>query len=128
MVLGSLVRLAETVRKTPAKPRLRKAAVELTEPALKRIKDLLENRHKVCVSVCVCERGRVVVVVSCACRVGNGTRWGVPCRALHSISYANVMVPCRGCCNEDAMITTAAAAAATHDDGGGGGGGDRVFR
>lgn len=48
MVLRSLVRLAETVRKAnPPKPRLRKAAVELTDTALQRIKELLENRHKV---------------------------------------------------------------------------------
>jgi len=46
-VLRSLVRLAETVRKAPPKPRLRKAAVELTDTALQRIKELLENRHKV---------------------------------------------------------------------------------
>lgn len=58
MVLRSLVRLAETVRKAnPPKPRLRKAAVELTDTALQRIKELLENRHKEYLRLGVKRRG-----------------------------------------------------------------------
>jgi hypothetical protein len=42
-----LLQLAEAVKKAAPKPRLRKAAVELTDKATERIKSLLENRHKV---------------------------------------------------------------------------------
>jgi iron-sulfur cluster assembly protein len=46
------------VRKAnPPKPRLRKAAVELTDTALQRIKELLENRHKEYLRLGVKRRG-----------------------------------------------------------------------
>jgi hypothetical protein len=47
MVHRTLLQLAEAVSKAAPKPRLRKAAVELTDKATERIKSLLENRHKV---------------------------------------------------------------------------------
>jgi hypothetical protein len=47
MVHRTLLQLAEAVSKAAPKPRLRKAAVELTDKATERIKTLLENRHKV---------------------------------------------------------------------------------
>jgi len=50
MVHRTLLQLAEAVTKAAPKPRLRKAAVELTDKATERIKTLLENRHKVRIS------------------------------------------------------------------------------
>ena len=47
MVHRTLLQLAEAVTRAAPKPRLRKAAVEITEAAIGRIKSLLENREKV---------------------------------------------------------------------------------
>lgn len=48
MVHGSLfLRVAEAAKKAPVRPRLRKAAIELTDSAIARIKELLKNREKV---------------------------------------------------------------------------------
>jgi hypothetical protein len=47
MVAPSLVALAEAVVKTARAPRAKKAAIELTDAAAERIKQLLLNRHKV---------------------------------------------------------------------------------
>jgi hypothetical protein len=49
MVHGSLflLRVAEAAKKASARPRLRKAAIELTDGAVARIKELLKNREKV---------------------------------------------------------------------------------
>ncbi len=49
MVHGSLFRrIAEVAKRSaPARPRLRKAAIELTDGAIARIKELLGNREKV---------------------------------------------------------------------------------
>lgn len=52
MVHAAFAQLAEAVRKVPARPRLRKAAVELTDAAVQRVKKLLENRHKVSYETC----------------------------------------------------------------------------
>lgn len=43
----SLVRLAEAVKKTARQPRLRKAALELSESAVGRLRHLLDARGKV---------------------------------------------------------------------------------
>ncbi len=42
----SLVALAEAVKEASRSPRVKKAAVELTDAAASRVRDLLEKRHK----------------------------------------------------------------------------------
>lgn len=48
MVRLSLLALAEAVVKEARKPRIQKQAIELTDAAANRIRQLLEMRHKVC--------------------------------------------------------------------------------
>lgn len=47
MVHGSLAALAQAARRAAAAPRPRKAALELTDAAVERIKALLGKRNKV---------------------------------------------------------------------------------
>ena len=47
MVHSTLLRLAQEAKKAAPKPRLRKAAIELSDAAIERLKHLLENRGKV---------------------------------------------------------------------------------
>lgn len=56
MVHRTLQQLAEVAKRAAPKPWLRKAAVELTDAAVDRIKNLLENRHKVGYGCANCRR------------------------------------------------------------------------
>jgi iron-sulfur cluster assembly protein len=50
MVHATLVLLAQAAKQTLSQPRAKKAAIELTAAAATRVKQLLDTRHKVCIS------------------------------------------------------------------------------
>lgn len=69
MVHGGLAALAQAARRVAAAPRPRKAALELTDAAVERVKELLHKRNKVggsthaCMAAGRCRRLHFLLVV-----------------------------------------------------------------